>query len=172
MTFHNLQNSLIYIVSKRRKQHYRDSVFQNFPGGKPRIPQRVLPPPTALVPPILNSSLRDCCTPSVIMWYRFFVTCFFACPPYYLPSNEVPPQFEKPGDATVYHTMKYESIAYDLITNQQVYYQSQIMTRSGATEVTQGNGSRIFHLYFDLYLYSAYAAHYVYSVFTYGRTRN
>ena len=39
--------------------------------------------------------------------------------------------------------MKYESIAYDLITNQQVYYQSQIMTRSGATEVTQGNGSRI-----------------------------
>ena len=101
MTFHNLQSSLIYCLKTQEIACQRLCISKFSQGASPG-------PPSAFSrcqrrsAPVLNSSLRACCTPSVIKWYRFFVACFFRMPPYYLPSNEVPPQFENPGDATGY----------------------------------------------------------------------
>ena len=100
MTFHNIQNSLIYRLKTQEIACQRLCISKFSQGAS-------LGPPSAFSrrqqrsPPVLNSSLRASCTPSVIKWY-LFCRLFFSRAPYYLPSNEVPPKFEKPGDACVY----------------------------------------------------------------------
>ena len=75
MTFHNLQNSLIYRLKTQ------EITFQRLKGERqaadPLARSRAANDART---PVLNNSLRDCCTPSVIKWYRFFAACFFVGP--------------------------------------------------------------------------------------------
>ena len=80
MTFHNLQSSLIYRLKTQEIACQRLCISKFSQGASPG-------PPSAFSrrqrrsPPVLNSLLRACCTPSVIKWYLFFCRLFFRVPP-------------------------------------------------------------------------------------------
>ena len=69
--------------------------FKIFPGGKPWPPLARSRAANGARPPVLNSSLRACCTPSgTVKWYRFFVARFFACPPTIFHRMKCPPSLK------------------------------------------------------------------------------